>query len=55
MPMAQNLLKAGQKLTVFDINTAAVESLQKMGAAVADKPSQIAENHSLIVTMLPAG
>ena len=54
-PMAHNLLKAGHQLSVFDLNTAAVENLVGAGALPVDSPTAIAQgNAELIITMLPA-
>jgi 3-hydroxyisobutyrate dehydrogenase len=53
-PMASNLLKAGYKLTVYDIDGAAVESLVNQGASAADSPREVAEASWVIVSMLPA-
>ncbi len=54
-PMAHNLLKAGHQLSVFDLNTAAVENLVGAGALPVDSPTTIAQgNAELIITMLPA-
>lgn len=54
-PMAQNLLKAGHQLSVFDLSAAAVDGLVKAGALPVDSPSAIARgNAELIITMLPA-
>lgn len=54
-PMAQNLLKAGHQLSVFDLNASAVDGLVKAGALPVDSPTAIAQgNAELIITMLPA-
>ncbi|AKN27397.1 3-hydroxyisobutyrate dehydrogenase [Stutzerimonas stutzeri] len=54
-PMAHNLLKAGHQLSVFDLNTAAVDNLVGAGALPVDSPTAIAQgNAELIITMLPA-
>ena len=53
-PMARNLLKAGYKLTVYDIDGAAVEAIVNDGASPANSPREVAENSGIIVSMLPA-
>ncbi|WP_120993531.1 3-hydroxyisobutyrate dehydrogenase [Stutzerimonas urumqiensis] len=53
-PMARNLLKAGHRLSVFDLSEAAVGSLVEAGAT-AHSPAEIATGDAeLIITMLPA-
>lgn len=52
-PMCMNLLKAGIDLTVYDINTAAVEKLKKEGAKTALSAKEIAEKNNVIITMVP--
>ncbi|MCB1845795.1 MAG: NAD(P)-dependent oxidoreductase [Halieaceae bacterium] len=41
-PMAQNLLKAGQGLTVFDLRPEAVQPCARLGATVAESIAQLA-------------
>lgn len=53
-PMARNLLKAGYKLAVYDIDGAAVEAIVNDGASPANSPREVAENSGIIVSMLPA-
>ena len=53
-PMARNLLKAGYKLTVYDIDGAAVEAIVNDGASPANSPREVAKNSGVIVSMLPA-
>ncbi len=54
-PMAENLLKAGYKLSVYDLSESATQHLQKSGASVADSPKAAAANAQVIISMLPAG
>ncbi|MDF3837786.1 3-hydroxyisobutyrate dehydrogenase [Cupriavidus basilensis] len=54
-PMARNLLKAGHSLTVFDLNAAALASLQADGAAVAQSARKAVAEADFVITMLPAG
>jgi len=53
-PMSLNLLKAGYKLVVNDLNIVAVETLVKAGADAANSPKEVAEKSDVIITMLPA-
>jgi 3-hydroxyisobutyrate dehydrogenase-like beta-hydroxyacid dehydrogenase len=52
-PMAANVLKKGNVLTVFDINAAAVEKLVKLGAKSAASPAAVAAASDVVITMLP--
>lgn len=52
-PMSKNLLKAGYELTVFDMNTAAVEEVVAAGAKKATSSKEVAENSDVIITMVP--
>ena len=54
-PMAQNLLKAGHTLTVFDLSKEAVAKLVDAGATAADKACDVVKGAAFVVTMLPAG
>lgn len=54
-PMAKNLLKAGHKLTVYDIVTASVEELTAAGAEAASSAADAAARSELTITMLPDG
>lgn len=55
-PMAQNLIKAGHELTVFDVSETALSNLKSKGASVANTLVELAQNSNieLIITMLPA-
>jgi len=52
-PMAKNLLKAGYELTVFDLNTEAVDDVVKAGAKRAAGSAQTAREAEVVITMLP--
>jgi len=52
--MARNLLKAGYKLTIFDINKTVVQSFHSAGAEAADSPKDLATKSDVIITMLPS-
>ncbi|MGE6572405.1 3-hydroxyisobutyrate dehydrogenase [Psychrobacter namhaensis] len=54
-PMAENLLKAGYSLSVYDLSEAATQRLQQAGASVADSPKDAASNAQVVISMLPAG
>ncbi|SNZ02574.1 2-hydroxy-3-oxopropionate reductase [Terribacillus aidingensis] len=53
-PMALNLIRAGQNVTAFDINKAAVEQVKEAGAKSAFSIQEAAENNEVIITMLPS-
>ncbi|MYN12175.1 3-hydroxyisobutyrate dehydrogenase [Pusillimonas sp. TS35] len=53
-PMAQNLLKAGHTLSVFDLVPAAVKLLVDSGAASAASAAEAVKGAEVVVTMLPA-
>jgi 3-hydroxyisobutyrate dehydrogenase-like beta-hydroxyacid dehydrogenase len=52
-PMATHLLKAGYKLTVFDIVPAAMKALVDQGANPAESPLEVAEQADIIISMIP--
>ncbi|MDX9882921.1 MAG: NAD(P)-binding domain-containing protein [Prolixibacteraceae bacterium] len=52
-PMALNLIKAGYKLIVNDIDRGALELLVSHGAQVEKSYNVIAEKCSIVITMLP--
>jgi 2-hydroxy-3-oxopropionate reductase len=52
-PMSKNLLKAGYKLVVLDLNQSAVYELVSLGAEKAATPKVVANNCEFIITMLP--
>ena len=54
-PMARNLLKAGHRLVVYDLNPASVEALVAAGAASAASAQDAAARSDLTITMLPDG
>ena len=54
-PMAENLLKAGYTLSVYDLSAEATARLQQAGASMADSPKDAASNAQVIISMLPAG
>jgi 2-hydroxy-3-oxopropionate reductase len=52
-PMAQNLMKAGHSLVVYDIVLDAVQELAKAGASVATSVREVAASSDVLITMLP--
>jgi 2-hydroxy-3-oxopropionate reductase len=52
-PMAKNLLKAGHKLVVYDIQDAPVSELVQAGVTAGESPRDVAAQCELIITMLP--
>jgi len=52
-PMSKNLLKAGYKLVVYDINAEPVKELVKAGAKEGKSSQDVASQSEVIVTMLP--
>ena len=52
-PMAKNLLKAGYKLVVYDINKQPVRELVEAGAEEGFSPKDVAERVDVVITMLP--
>ncbi|MCL6691338.1 3-hydroxyisobutyrate dehydrogenase [Pseudomonas sp. R3.Fl] len=54
-PMARNLLKAGHRLSVFDLSASAVAGLVEAGSTSAASPAALAQSDvEVIITMLPA-
>ena len=51
-PMACNLIRAGHRLTVFDINQKALNSIQAEGARAARNVSELAEGQDIVITMV---
>jgi len=52
-PMAKNLLKAGHRLTVFDVVQDRVDELVAAGAAAARSSREVARCNEMVITMLP--
>ena len=52
--MAANLIKAGHEVTVFDLNTEAMNKLGEQGAMLAISIGAAARGAEIVVTMLPA-
>jgi|SRR5579872_491026 len=54
-PMAKNLLKAGLSVKVFDISSAAIQSLTADGATAAHSITEVIQDADVIITMLQTG
>ena len=56
-PMAGHLVTAGHAVTVFDMNTGAMEEFKKRhpDATLAASPKEVAEASDIVITMLPTG
>ncbi len=51
-PMAQNLMKAGYEVVLYNRTKEKAEEIAGDGAAVADSPKEVAESSGVVVTML---
>jgi hypothetical protein len=51
--MARRLMEAGHKLTVHDANREAVAAIEKLGAAVAASPKEVADKVETVMASLP--
>jgi 3-hydroxyisobutyrate dehydrogenase len=54
-PMAANLLKAGHRVTGFDIARGPVEAVAAKGGSAAASAAEAASAGEIVITMLPAG
>src|SRR5206468_3640370 len=54
-PMAANLVKAGHRVTGFDVVSKAVERLAAQGGAAASSAAEATTAGEIVITMLPAG
>ncbi|WP_108513635.1 3-hydroxyisobutyrate dehydrogenase [Bradyrhizobium algeriense] len=54
-PMAANLVKAGHKLTAFDLVAASRDQAKADGATIAESSVASVKGAEIIITMLPAG
>jgi 3-hydroxyisobutyrate dehydrogenase len=54
-PMVKNLMKHQHDVCVFDLSTAAIESLAKEGAKPVSTLKEAAKQAEVIITMLPTG
>jgi 3-hydroxyisobutyrate dehydrogenase-like beta-hydroxyacid dehydrogenase len=53
-PMARNLLKAGYRLTVFDLDSEQVEACLSAGATAAKNAAELVKQSKIVLTSLPA-
>ena len=53
-PMAQNLVKAGFDVTVYDVVPAALEPFKEMGVKTAASIGELTEKNDVIITIVPA-
>jgi len=54
-PMAANLVKAGHKVTAFDLVAALRDQAKSDGAAIGESAAATVKGAEVVVTMLPAG
>ncbi len=54
-PMARNLIKAGHKVTVFDLSETALAAIAKDGADIGESVENTVSGADVVITMLPAG
>jgi 2-hydroxy-3-oxopropionate reductase len=54
-PMAKNLLKAGHKVTVYDIMPTGMDDVVAAGAEKGSSPKDVASKTDIIITMVPDG
>ncbi len=52
-PMCRNLLKAGYRVTAYDIRTEAVRDMAQSGAVPGASPKAVAAAADVVITMLP--
>lgn len=52
-PMCRNLIKAGYPITVYNRTEDKMKEMIALGAVAAHSPREVAENSSIIITMLP--
>lgn len=50
---ARNIVDAGYPLTVFDISEPALQKAEKLGAAKAENPAELAEQSEIVLMFLP--
>ncbi|WP_426434323.1 3-hydroxyisobutyrate dehydrogenase [Bradyrhizobium genosp. P] len=54
-PMAANLVKAGHKVTAFDLVAASRDQAKSDGAAIAESSAAAVKGADVVISMLPAG
>ncbi len=53
-PMTRNLLKAGHRVTVFDVDAAKTKALAGAGAIAAASPAEVARKSAVVLACLPS-
>lgn len=53
LPMAKNLVKNGQIVYAYDIDSTRLEKIMKYGAIGSNNPKEAASKSELVITMLP--
>src|SRR5690554_7584087 len=53
-PMAENLLKAGHQVCVYDLSADALARLNEVGAETADNAKAAVQGVDFVISMLPA-
>lgn len=53
-PMTRNLLKAGYRVTVFDVDAAKARALEGEGAVAAASPAEVARKSAIVLACLPS-
>ncbi|XP_034952699.1 3-hydroxyisobutyrate dehydrogenase, mitochondrial [Chelonus insularis] len=51
--MANNLIKKGHKIVVYDVNRSALTNLVEAGAKEASSAAELSKNSQMVITMLP--
>jgi 3-hydroxyisobutyrate dehydrogenase len=54
-PMAQNLIKQGQDVYLYDINPEALEEFRPLGGTICESALEAADKRNIIISMLPQG
>ena len=54
-PMAQQLVKAGKQVKVFDVSEHAIKTAKKTGLNVVNSLDDLLFNASAVISMLPEG
>ncbi len=54
-PMCHNLLKAGQKVVVYNRSAGPIDRMVALGAERGESSRDVAERSSIVITMMPDG
>jgi 3-hydroxyisobutyrate dehydrogenase-like beta-hydroxyacid dehydrogenase len=52
--MVNNLIRAGYKVTVHDINRDVMKMFTEMGVSSRETPYEVAQDSEVVITMLPS-